>query len=160
VANRHKAKYFHQDIPLLLNSLQDLSELRTHKLNLLWTHASTLEQTCLARSTGILQHISGEVSRNVPVLDSTMFARHNTANWDDPFDFSFEPSPIWHDDAEIITDEFAKVFLRNMVTKSREGLSRIQGTVTLKHQEVDKLRASVKGSQDQEAVISVRSFLK
>lgn len=89
-----------------------------------------------------------------------MFVRHNTENWDEPVDFSFEPSPIWHDNAEIITDEFAKVFLRNMVTKSREGLSRIQGTVTLKLQEVDKLRASVKGSQDQEGVSSVRSFLK
>ena len=44
-----------------------------------------------------------------------------------------------------------------MVTKSREGLTKIQGTVTLKHQEVDKLRASVQGSQDREAVSNVLS---
>src|SRR5579859_19189 len=116
---------------MLLNSLQDLSEFRTHKLNILWTHASTLEQTCLSRSTAILQHISSEVSRNIPILDSTMFAKHNLAQWSEPPEFVFEPSPIWHDDPEIITDEYAKVFLRNMVTKSREGLQRVQGPITL-----------------------------
>jgi hypothetical protein len=142
---------------MLLNSLQDLSELRTHKLNILWTHASTLEQTCLSRSTGILQHTAAEVSRNVPILDSTMFVRHNQGPWSEPVEFAFEPSPIWHDDPEIVIDEYAKVFLRNMVTKSREGLTKIQGTVTLKHQEVDKLRASVQGSQDREAVSNVLS---
>jgi len=142
---------------MLLNSLQDLSELRTHKLNILWTHASTLEQTCISRSNGILQHISSEVARNVPILDSTMFVGHNNVHWDEPVDFVFEASPIWHDDPQIITDEYAKVFLRNMVTKSREGLSKIQGNVALKHQEVDKLRASMQGSQDREAVSNVLS---
>jgi formin-binding protein 1 len=143
---------------MLLNSLQDLSELRTHKLNLLWTHASSLEQICLSHSTTILQHTSTEVSRNIPILDSTMFARHNTAPWDEPTNFVFEPSPIWHDDPEIVTDEYAKVFLRNMVTKSREGLAKIQGNVQLKQQEVDKLRASVQESQDRETVSSVRLY--
>ena len=143
---------------MLLNSLQDLSEFRTHKLNLLWTHASTLEQTCLSRSAAILQHISSEVGRNVPILDSTMFVKHNLAPWNEPVDFVFEPSPIWHDDPEIITDEYAKVFLRNMVSKSREGLQRVQGPVTLKHQEVDKLRASVKGKENVEAVSNVPSL--
>jgi len=88
-----------------------------------------------------------------------MFARHNNVPWDEPPDFMFEPSPIWHDDPEIVTDEYAKVFLRNMVTKSREGLSKIQGNVALKYQEVDKLRGSMQGSQDAEAVSNVCSFL-
>ena len=45
-----------------------------------------------------------------------------------------------------------------MVTKSREGLSKMQGNVALKHQEVDKLRASVHGSQDRETVSNVFAF--
>jgi len=155
VANRHKAKYYHQDIPMLLNSLQDLSELRTHKLNILWTHASTLEQTCLGRSMTILQHTSSEISRNIPILDSTMYVRHNVGQWDEPADFTFEESPIWHDDPEIVTDEYAKVFLRNLVSKSREGLAKVQPNVTLKASEVDKLRESVQSTQDREAVTSV-----
>ena len=84
-----------------------------------------------------------------------MFAQHNRAPWNEPADFTFEPSPIWHDDPEIVTDEFAKVFLRNMVSKSREGLSKIQGNVTLKQQEVEKLRSSMQSSKDQEALTSV-----
>jgi hypothetical protein len=110
----------------------------------------------MQRCTAILEHISSEVGRNSPILDSTMFVRHNIAPWNEPPDFVFEPSPIWHDDENIITDDYAKVFLRNMVTKSREGLGRIQGNVTLKHQEVDKLRASVQGNENREAVSSVR----
>jgi formin-binding protein 1 len=140
---------------MLLNSLQDLSELRTHKLNILWTHASNLEQTCLSRTTKILQHSSSEISRNVPVLDSTMFARHNNEAWTEPADFEFEPSPIWHDDPTIVTNEVAKVFLRNIVSKSREGLNKIKANVALKQQEVDKLRASIQGGQDKEAVNTV-----
>ena len=159
MANRQKAKYFHQDIPLLLNSLQDLSELRTHRLNILWTHASNLEQTCISRSTGILQHTSTEVSRNIPVLDSTMYVQHNRAQWDEPLDFQFEPSPIWHDDPNIITDEYAKVFLRNMVAKSTEGLSRVQGTVSIKQQEAERLKASIRDAQDPVAVSSVGALL-
>jgi hypothetical protein len=85
-----------------------------------------------------------------------MFVRHNIAPWNEPQDFAFEPSPIWHDDPEIVTDEYAKVFLRNMVSKSREGLTRIQGTVTLKHQEVDKLRASIQGNENRDVVSNVR----
>jgi hypothetical protein len=84
-----------------------------------------------------------------------MFVSHNTGRWDEPMDFMFEPSPIWHDDAQIITDEYAKVFLRNMVAKSREGLSQIQPAVALKNQEVENLRRSIKGSQDSEGVVNV-----
>jgi formin-binding protein 1 len=143
---------------MLLNSLQDLSELRTQKLNLLWTQASAIEQKCVASSTEILQHTSTEVAQNFPIRDSAMFVQHNVAPWNEPVDFVFEPSPIWHDSPDIITDEFAKVFLRNMVSKSREGLTRIQGSVTLKQQEVAKLRATIKESQDREAVSDVFSF--
>ena len=140
---------------MLLNSLQDLSELRTHKLNILWTHASNLDQTCLSRSTSILQHTSSEIARNLPILDSTMFVTHNKAPWQEPPDFEFEPSPIWHDDPEIVTDDFAKVFLRNMVTKSREGLNKAQPSVILRQQEVEKLRAGMQSSQDKEAQLNV-----
>jgi formin-binding protein 1 len=89
-----------------------------------------------------------------------MFAQHNKAQWNEPADFAFEPSPIWHDDPEIITDEYAKVFLRNLVSKSREGLSKIQGNVTLKQQEVGKLRSNLQSSKDQESSISVSPVLE
>ena len=86
-----------------------------------------------------------------------MFVQHNRAPWNEPVDFAFEPSPIWHDDSDIVTDEYAKVFLRNMVSKSREGLSKIQGNVALKQQEIEKLRGAMQSSKDQEAAISVCS---
>ena len=86
-----------------------------------------------------------------------MFVRHNVEQWDEPVDFLFEPSPIWHDDPEIVTDEYAKVFLRNLVSKSREGLAKVQPNVMIKASEVDKLRESVQSTQDRETVSSVYS---
>lgn len=83
-----------------------------------------------------------------------MFVKHNLVQWQEPSDFVFEPSPIWHDDPEIVTDEYAKIFLRNMVTKSREGLQKVQGPVALKYQEVEKLRTNFKGKEN-EAVSNV-----
>lgn len=88
-----------------------------------------------------------------------MFVRHNMEPWQEPPDFEFEPSPIWHDDPEIVTNEYAKVFLRNMVTKSREGLAKVQGTVTLKQQEVDDIRTAVQANKDKDAVSSVQILL-
>jgi formin-binding protein 1 len=110
---------------------------------------------CLSRSTGILKHTADEVARNIPILDSAMFVRHNLAQWDEPVEFAFEPSPIWHDDANIVTDEYAKVFLRNMVSKSREGLGRIQPGIAVKHAAVNDLRASIQKSDNRETVSSV-----
>lgn len=80
-----------------------------------------------------------------------MFAKHNMGGWYEPSDFEFEPSPIWHDTDEIIVDEPAKVFLRNLLGKSRKGLEGAKAQVDTKQREIEglrKMRDSLKFDED------------
>jgi formin-binding protein 1 len=138
VTNKLKERYYHEYIPEVMDSLQDLSEFRTLKLNALWTLASQLETNMLTQSNGLISHQSQEISRNQPHLDSMMYIRHNLGGWQEPADKVFEPSPVWHDDDTMIIDDPAKVFLRNVLNKSKAQLGDLR-------REVDKKRRDVEG---------------
>jgi len=140
VTNKQKEKYYHEYVPDLIDSLQDLSESRTVKLNGIWSLAAQLETDMLKRSTDYLTHLSGEIPRNVPALDSMMFVRHNVTPWQEPPNKVFEPSPVWHDDDVMVVDDTAKVFLRNVLGKSKAQLGDLR-------REVDKKRREVEGAK-------------
>lgn len=138
VTNKQKEKYYHEYVPELLDSLQDLSEFRTMKLNSLWSTAANLETTMLQQSNSLVEHLAQEITRNQPHLDSMMYIRHNMGAWQEPPDKVFEPSPVWHDDDLMVTDEVAKVFLRNVLNKSKGQLGELR-------REVDKKRREIEG---------------
>ncbi|KAK9238551.1 hypothetical protein V1525DRAFT_400872, partial [Lipomyces kononenkoae] len=140
VTNRLKDKYYFQDIPALLDSMQDLNEARVRKMNYIWSQAVVLETACIERCKDHLSASSHSVSLNAPVLDSAMFMRHNAIpDWSPPQDFLYEPSPIWHDDDEMITDEPAKIYLRNKVAQSRRGIQELRATVEQKRKDIESL---------------------
>ncbi|EUC33254.1 hypothetical protein COCCADRAFT_96499 [Bipolaris zeicola 26-R-13] len=141
VTNKQKAMYYHEYVPELLDSLQDLSETRVHKLNTIWSLAAEIETQTLTRSTEYMKHLAGEIPRNNPLLDSMMFVRHNAGPWQEPGDFQFEPSPVWLDDANIAVDESATVFLRNVLTKSKSSLGEHKRELEKKRKEVENAKA-------------------
>lgn len=69
-----------------------------------------------------------------------MFVRHNTANWQEPGDYSFEPSPVWLDDPDMATDEPAQNFLRNILLKSKGSMSQTRTELDQKRNEVENAR--------------------
>ncbi|KAI1085058.1 FCH-domain-containing protein [Whalleya microplaca] len=138
VTNKQKEKYYHEYVPELLDSLQDLSEFRIMKLNSLWSTAAGLETQMLQQSTTHVQHLTQEITRNEPHLDSMMYIRHNMGTWQEPADKAFEPSPVWHDDDIMVTNEAAKVYLRNVLNKSKSQLGDLR-------REVDKKRRELEG---------------
>ncbi|KAG5519677.1 hypothetical protein PMAC_001833 [Pneumocystis sp. 'macacae'] len=140
VANAHKNKYFFSDIPDILDSMQDINELRIQSMNFIWTIAANLEITMFNRCKEHLTNIIGSVSKNDPVLDSTMFVRHNASSWYEPVDFVFEPCIIWHDSNEMVANEDSIVFLKNKVIKSRMKLLQLQENVDIKKREIDGLQ--------------------
>ncbi|CAL3968512.1 unnamed protein product [Diplocarpon coronariae] len=140
VTNKQKEKYYHEYVPDLLDSMQDLAESRTVKLNGIWTLAAQLENDMLKRSADFVTHLSHEITRNHPTMDSMMFARHNAGPWSDPPDKVFEPSPIWHDDDAMVVDDPAKVFLRNVLGKSKSQLGDLRREVDSKRREVEKAK--------------------
>lgn len=123
-------------------NLQDLGETRIAQVNQLWTSAANLERSTLSRSMDNLEHLNAQISRNEPYLDSTMFVRHNVTAWQEPSDVSFEPSPVWLDDGVMVIDEASKVFLRNVLGKSKSQLRELKQESDKRRREVESLRRS------------------
>ena len=122
-----------------------------NQVNSLWTHAVKLETSTLSRSTDHLHHLSGEIPRNDPRLDSMMFIRHNVSQWQEPLDITFEPSPVWLDDNSMATDETAKIYLRNVLGKSKSQLRELKSEVDKKRREVEnikRIRQSIREGRD------------
>ncbi|KAI9842923.1 MAG: hypothetical protein M1837_006755 [Sclerophora amabilis] len=158
VTNKQKEKYYHEYVPDLLDSLQDLSETRVAKLNSLWSHAAQLETNVLTRSTDNLQHLTKEIPRNNPSLDSTMFVRHNGGSWQEPRDMSFEPSPVWHDDDAMVVDEMAKTFLMNIMGRSKSQLAELKRDVDKKKTDVHglkRIRENVRRGKDKRDEVEI-----
>lgn len=158
VTNKQKERYYHEYVPDLLDSLQDLSESRVTKLNAIWLQAAAIEKATLDRSTQLVQHLSGEIPRNNPVLDSMMFVRHNTAEWREPTDFKFEPSPVMYDDDAMSTNGPSKVFLQNILGKSKSELSSLRGEVDSKKREVEagkQVKRNIRQGKDKRDEIEV-----
>ena len=110
------------------------------QVNSLWSHGVQLESAALSRSTNHLHHLSGEIPRNDPRLDSMMFVRHNAAQWQEPPDMIFEPSPVWLDDNLMATDETAKIYLRNILSKSKSQLRELKQEADQKKKEVESIK--------------------
>jgi hypothetical protein len=158
VTNKQKEMYYHEYVPELLDSLQDLSETRVNRLNSIWSSAAQIETQALMRSTDYLKHLSAEIPRNNPSLDSMMFVRHNAGPWQEPADFQFEPSPVWLDDGSIATDESAAIFLRNVLTKSKTSLADYRREVDKKRKEVEnakKVRQNIREGKDKRDEVEV-----
>ena len=136
VTNKLKECYYHEYVPELLDSLQDLAEVRVAKLNSIWTLAAALETNTLQRGVEQMNHLSAEIPRNQPHLDSTMFVRHNATQWADPPDLVFEPSPVWLDQDNMATDDTAKIFLRNIQSKSKPLIRELKTESDAKRREV------------------------
>ncbi|KAL6708567.1 Protein BZZ1 [Coniothyrium glycines] len=141
VTNKQKEMYYHEYVPELLDSLQDLSETRVNKLNGIWSLAAHVETQMLTRSTELMKHLAAEIPRNNPLLDSMMFVRHNAGAWQEPGDFQFEPSPVWLDDNTIAIDDSATVFLRNVLTKTKASLGEYRRELEKKRKEVENAKA-------------------
>ena len=152
VTNKQKERYYHEYVPELLDSLQGLNEARISTLNHLWSTAATLETNTMNNSAKLLQHLSSEIPRNSPVLDSMMFARHNAqAQWQDPPDFSFEPSPVWLDDDLMPSDPASKTFLMNILTKSKSSMTELRREVDGRRNEVEgckRVRQAIREGKD------------
>lgn len=140
VTNKQKEKYYHEYIPEVMDSMQDLNEFRTLKLNFLWDVATRLETAMLQQSNGLIEHQGKEIQRNLPHLDSMMYMRHNMGAFHEPPDKVFEASPVWHDDDLMIVDETAKIYLRNVLTKSKSQLAELRREVDKQRREVDTVK--------------------
>jgi hypothetical protein len=129
-----------------------------NKLNSIWSLAAQIETQTLSRSTEYMKHLSTEITRNNPLLDSMMFVRHNAGGWQEPGDFQFEASPVWLDDGSIAVDEAATVFLRNVLTKTKASLGEHKRALDKKRTEVENaktVRRNIREGKDKRDEVDV-----
>lgn len=141
-----------------MQSLQALSETRTSTLNGIWSAAANLENQTLTRSVQLVEHLSTEIPRNNPVLDSMMYVRHNVMQWTDPPDFGFEPSPVWLDDDTMANDPQSKTFLMNILSKSKNSLGPLRKETEAKRREVEgakRVRLLIREGKDKRDEVEV-----
>lgn len=141
-----------------MQGLQDLNETRVSKLNTLWSHAAQLEKNSLSNSVNLMANLINEIPRNQPHLDSLMFLRHNVTQSQEPPSLGFEPSPIWHDDEALVTDESAKVFLRNVLSNSKTQVRELRVEADQKRRTVDdakRIRTSIQQGRDKRNEVEV-----
>lgn len=105
VANSLKDKYYFQDLPEVLDYLQDLNETRVGILNKLIKNACIFERSSNDKVKEILSAIDVTADQNNPKLDTAMYIKHNVSQWNEPNDFVFIPCSFWHDDETLITKE-------------------------------------------------------
>lgn len=148
VTNKQKEKYYHEYVPEVMDSIQDLNEFRTMKLNGLWTAATRLEDNMLGQSQQMMQKLNQEISRNLPHLDSMMYMRHNMGSFQEPPNKEFEASPVWHDEPTMVIDEPAKIYLRNVLGKSKSQLGELRREVDKRKREVASVKATKQKIRD------------
>ncbi|KAI9678041.1 MAG: hypothetical protein M1817_005985 [Caeruleum heppii] len=79
------------------------------------------------------------------------YHEHNVAPWQEPPDMAFEPSPVWHDDSAMIVDQNAKIFLTNIMGKSKAQLGDLRREAEKKRKEVEnvqRIRKAIREGRD------------
>lgn len=145
-SNRIKDKYYFQDIPEVLDLLQDLNEARTLFLNDLWGVASSVEIDAGNRIAKRLDSANSVILQNKPSLSTAMFIKHNLKQWKEPNDFRFQPSPVWHDDEKFVVPTQAELTdLKIKLAQAEKEYNRLQD---LTHSELSKLSSLNKRKQE------------
>jgi formin-binding protein 1 len=122
--------------------------MRVGFMNNSWLRAASLEEASLSRSVGHLQHLKMEIQRNDPRMDSMMFIKHNMPPWTEPANHPFEPSPVWHDEPNIVTDDQARTYLQNLLGKSKSSRSEFRRDLDGKKRKFDELAQVRKAIRD------------
>ena len=78
-------------------------------------------------------------------------AEKHQVQWQEPADMVFEPSPVWLDDNAMAVDDAAKIFLRNVLGKSKSQMRELKRDVESKRKEVEtvqRIRQNIREGKD------------
>lgn len=148
VANRLKDKYFFQDVPEVLDHLQDLNETRVAIMNKLLKNACIIERNSNDKVKEILHVIDETADQNNPKLDTSMFIKHNSLEWNEPSDFVFIPCSFWHDDEALITTEPELTDLKKRLNSALNKYSNYKQTTLTCKEKLEETAQSRKESED------------
>lgn len=99
LANRVKDKLYFQDIPEILDLLQNVIKYKIQNFNFILTKSLNNNIENYNNKISILKENIEFVNENLPNLDIEMFIKHNKKPWQEPQDKVFIPSSIWYEEA-------------------------------------------------------------
>jgi hypothetical protein len=140
VANAFKKRFYYQDVPKLMNDMQQLNHRLVKTTQRLWEQFATYELTALSKVQDHVNSILLVVREIDAVADTDSFARMHAKPWTEPYDFAFEPTLLWKDSDELVSDQASKICLNNKLGKIDEKLAEIDKEIVGKTKEIDGLR--------------------
>ncbi|CAG8627980.1 13940_t:CDS:10, partial [Cetraspora pellucida] len=140
-ANEHKKKYYYEDLPALIDLLQELNESRIYAMKQIWNEYMDLELNVLRDSKTHLDLACQTIKKTDARTDSQLFIKYNEKSWKDPPDFVFMSSPTFTDTGEFVSDENTHVFLNNQLSKSGRKLPNLILTIEEKRKQIIGLKS-------------------
>lgn len=159
IANRLKDKYYFQDVPEVVDYLQELNEDRVRLVNKLLKNAGIIERNLLDRVKNHLHTIDGTIDQNAPELDTQMFVKHNQASWREPADFVFIPCLFWHADETVVTDEGELPDLKKRLNYGVVGYPDVESACLEAKQTLEELTAARKKTAGDQITLNFDSAL-
>ena len=158
-ANRVKDKYYFQDLPEVLDLLQDVNEVRTVFMNEIWKEASSNEINLSNQVQKRLETVNSVVSKNLPSLSVAMFIKHNVKQWKEPADFQYKASPVWHDDEKFaVPSQIEANDLRVKLAQSEEDYNRNHDLAQTELAQLSNLNKKKKEMKSNEESMKGREF--
>ncbi|CAI2169478.1 9273_t:CDS:10 [Funneliformis geosporum] len=156
VSNELKKKYYHSDVPALINQLQELNESRIIAVRNIWDDYMGFELALLSDSKNHADMARLAINNIDSHADSQLFIRYNKRSWEEPTDFDFEPSSIFEDTEELINDENSQVYLSNKLSKAKRNLEKLALEIESKRKEIDGME-SLKEAYENNSKLDVGS---
>lgn len=146
IANRLKDKYYYQDIPELLDYLQEINETRVALANHLLHDACSIERSACDKIKAKLNAIDITIDQNDPRLDTAMYIKHNAEEWQEPADFYFIPCSTWHDDESLVVREPELTTLRKRLADCSGEYVQLEQQCLDSKQKLEEVNLSRKGN--------------
>jgi hypothetical protein len=139
IANRIKDKFFYQDLPEVLDLLQDVNEFKTIQMNKILTITASTEINKNNKNIKALESTIEVIKENKPQLDTAMFIKHNLTEWQEPQDFYYVPSSIWHDDDHFVAGESEMQALKRTLALAHKTQSKLDDAIESEREKLNSL---------------------
>ncbi|KAF8440834.1 hypothetical protein L210DRAFT_3447746 [Boletus edulis BED1] len=138
VANRVKDKFYADDLPNLEDSYQKLQTRLVENCTRVLLQAQTIQVSHQEVLKDRLASVTAALDGIQPQKDQNLFIDLNIRPFTLPTDWGFEPCTTHYDTDEICLESSPKVFLQNMLARSRRKLQELGPALSAKRGEVEK----------------------
>ncbi|TFK52285.1 hypothetical protein OE88DRAFT_1734304 [Heliocybe sulcata] len=148
VANKVKAKFYKDDLPLLEDQFQNLQTQLLNQFTTILSQAQDLHTAHLDSLKDRVTKVQASLAKVDPKHDQDLFIDYNIRPFAPPADWTFEPCKSHYDTGDVSVEAAPKVFLQNKLSKSRAKLQELAPLLETKRDEVARFSKLVASYTD------------